>query len=178
MTEPFGPEGAPKADALVTKVPGILLCVSTADCTPILLADATARVVGAVHAGWKGALTGVLGSCVDAMEALGARRADIVAAIGPTISQANYEVGPELKDQFVAVDPDFARFFTPSARAEHHMFDLPGLVAHRLSLAGVGAVEDLKLCTYADDERFFSYRRMTHRGEPDYGRHLHAIMLA
>lgn len=173
----FQPGEAPRADAMVTVVPGIALAVSSADCTPILFADPEARVIGAVHAGWRGALQGVLEACVEAMVAAGAERARIRAAIGPTISQPNYEVGTELVEAFLKADPGFARFFAPGARDGKAQFDLPGLVAHRLRSAGVGQVEDLALCTYADETRFFSYRRMTHRGEADYGRHLHAITL-
>lgn len=178
VATPFPPTVAPKADAMVTVVPGVALAVSSADCTPILLAAPEARVIGAVHAGWRGALLGVLEACVEAMVAAGAERGEIRAAIGPTISQPNYEVGAELLDAFVKVDPGFARFFGPGVRDGKAQFDLPGLVAHRLTSAGIREIEDLALCTYADEARFFSYRRMTHRGEADYGRHLHAIALA
>jgi YfiH family protein len=177
VTAPFPPSEAPKADAMVTAVPGILLAVSTADCTPILLADPDARVIGAVHSGWRGTLDGVLEAAVVAMAALGAVPARVRAAIGPTIRQPSYEVGAEVYEAFVTRDPAFARFFRPSRNDGRFMFDLPGVVAARLRGAGVGHVDDLGHDTYADDARFFSYRRMTHRGEADYGRHLHAIVL-
>lgn len=178
VTTPFAHADAPRADALVTATPGIALAVSTADCTPILLADPRARVIGAIHAGWRGALGGVIEATVTAMAALGAAPERLEAAIGPTISQRNYEVGPEVLQAFLSADPAFERFFTPRDQRGHALFDLPGAVAYRLSRTGVGRVRDLGLCTYADEARFFSYRRMTHKGEPDYGRHLHAIVLA
>jgi purine-nucleoside/S-methyl-5'-thioadenosine phosphorylase / adenosine deaminase len=171
-------EAAPRADAVVTKVPGLAVGVTTADCGPVLLADGEARVVGAAHAGWKGALTGVLEATIAAMERLGASRARMVAALGPMIRQPSYEVGPEFVARFAAADPDNARFFDPAPRAGHAMFDLGGYIAARLRRAGVAAVEDLALCTYTDADRFFSYRRATHRAEPDYGRHVNAIVLA
>lgn len=177
VSQPFSPVSAPRADAMVTRVPGIALAVSTADCTPILFAEPEARVIGAVHAGWRGALSGVLEACLAAMDALGAKRERIRAAIGPTIRQPSYEVGPEVVAAFTKVDPSFARFFAPAAREGHAMFDLPGVVAERLIAADIEQIEDLGLDTYAEEARFFSYRRMTHRGEADYGRHLHAIAL-
>lgn len=177
VDRPFAAADAPRADAMVTKVPGLALGVSTADCTPILLADPQARVIGAVHAGWRGALSGVIEACLAAMDATGADRSRVRAAIGPTIRQPSYEVGPEVVEAFTAVDAGFARFFVPAPKPGHAMFDLPGVVAERLVAAGVEQVEDLGFDTYADEARFFSYRRMTHRGEPDYGRHLHAIVL-
>lgn len=170
------PGHGPKADALVTDRPGIALGVGTADCGPILFADATAGVIGAAHAGWRGALAGVADSAIAAMEALGARRARIVAVLGPSISQANYEVGPELVAQFTQADPANARFFAPSSRDGHALFDLPGYTVARLKAAGVTAA-DMGLCTYAEPARFYSYRRATHRGEPDYGRLISAIVL-
>jgi polyphenol oxidase len=174
--EPWTRETRPRADAIVTRVPNLGVGVSTADCGPVLLADAEARVIGAAHAGWRGALAGVIEATVAAMERLGAQRPRIVAAIGPMIRQPNYEVGPELVARFRAADPDNARFFAPSAREGHAMFDLAGYVAARLAAAGIERVEDLALCTYGD-ARFYSYRRATHRGEPDYGRHINAIAL-
>ncbi|BCP54653.1 laccase domain protein [Kaistia sp. 32K] len=168
----------PKADAVVTNRPGIAIGVGTADCGPVLFADGEAGVVGAAHAGWKGAFTGVLEATIAAMEGLGARRDRIVAVLGPTISKSAYEVGPEFRARFVEAEADNAAFFTPSPRADHHQFDLPAFIGMRLRAAGVGSVGDLGLCTYADPERFFSYRRTTHAGEPDYGRLLHAIALA
>jgi YfiH family protein len=175
---PWAMDERPRADAMVTRVPGIGLGIGTADCGPVLFADTDARVIGAAHAGWRGALTGVIEATVAAMEKLGAARGRIVAAAGPMIRQPNYEVGSDLIERFVAADPDNARFFTPGARAGHAQFDLGGYIAARLKAAGVGTIEDLGLCTYADPERFFSYRRSTHRHEPDYGRHINAIALA
>ncbi|MCX5571806.1 peptidoglycan editing factor PgeF [Kaistia nematophila] len=168
----------PKADAVVTSRPGIAIGVGTADCGPVLFADGDARVVGAAHAGWKGAFTGVLEATVAEMEKLGARRERIVAVLGPTISKAAYEVGPEFRARFIDADAANAAFFAPSDRADHHQFDLPAYIGTRLRAAGLGTVGDLALCTYADPKRFFSYRRATHAGEPDYGRLLHAITIA
>lgn len=175
---PWTHEARPRVDAIVTCVPGLAIGVSTADCGPVLLADAQARVIGAAHAGWRGALAGVTDAAIAAMERLGARRERIVAALGPTISQTNYEVGAELVERFRAADARNARFFRPAARAGHALFDLPGYVAARLAAARIGRIEDLAACTYADPARFYSFRRTTHRGEPDYGRHVNAIALA
>ncbi|MFC3076287.1 peptidoglycan editing factor PgeF [Shinella pollutisoli] len=166
----------PAADALVTATPGLVLGVLTADCGPILFCDPEARVVGAAHAGWKGALAGVLENTIAAMERLGARRDRILASLGPSIGRQNYEVGPEFVDRFLAADAGHARFFTPSQKPGHALFDLPGLTTERLGRAGVTA-ENLDICTYPDEERFFSYRRTTHRQEPDYGRQISAIMV-
>ncbi len=175
---PWTPQERPRADALVTNVPGIALGATAADCGPILFADESAGVIGAAHAGWKGAQGGILESTITAMEKLGARYENIVAALGPMISQRNYEVGAEFVASFTALAAANARFFVPSSRADHAMFDLPGFIRARLSAAGITTIDDLALCTYADEARFFSYRRTTHRHEPDYGRHVHAIMLA
>jgi polyphenol oxidase len=166
----------PRADAIVTRTEGLAIGVSTADCGPVLLVDANARVIGAAHAGWKGALTGVLESTIAAMEKLGAARAGIVAAIGPLIRQPSYEVGSEFVARFVEQDAENAAFFIPSIRADHSMFDLPGFIRMRLEKAGVLMIDDLGADTYSD-ERFFSYRRSVHRKERDYGRHIHAIAL-
>jgi len=174
---PWTRETAPRADAIVTKVTGLAIGVSTADCGPVLFADAQAGVIGAAHAGWKGALTGVLEATIAAMEKLGATRARIAAAIGPLIRQPNYEVGPEFVERFKAGDAASEKFFKPSVRENHAMFDLPGYIRSRLERADLKSVEDLGLCTYADPARFFSYRRTTHCGEPDYGRHINAIAL-
>jgi polyphenol oxidase len=152
--------------------------VSTADCGPVLFADPEARVIGAAHAGWRGALTGVTDAAIAAMERLGAARPRIVAGIGPMIRQPNYEVGSDLEARFVAADAANKRFFAPAERDGHFMFDLSGYVAARLAAAGVAVVDDLCACTYADADRFYSYRRMTHRGEADYGRHVNAIVLS
>lgn len=166
----------PKADALVTDKPGIALGVSTADCGPVLFADAQARVIGAAHAGWKGAFTGVLENTVTAMEGLGARRENIVAVLGPSIGPANYEVGPEFVERFSADDPENASYFTPSPNAGHAMFDLNAYTVDRLKRLGLAA-EKLDRCTYAEEDLFYSYRRATHREEADYGRQISAIVL-
>jgi polyphenol oxidase len=167
----------PDADAMVTRRPGIALGVLTADCTPILFADRAGRAVGVAHAGWKGAVGGVLEAALGAFESQGVQAHDLCAAIGPTIGRANYEVGPEFFDTFTAESPDNARFFAASPRSGHHLFDLPGYVRTKLESLGVTEVDDLGLCTYADEARFFSYRRATHRGEPDYGRLISSIVL-
>ena len=174
---PWTRENSPRADAIVTRVPGLAIGVTTADCGPILFADAEANIIGAAHAGWKGAFTGVLEATIAAMEKLGATRARIKAAIGPLIRQPNYEVGTEFADRFTAADAANTHFFKPAARENHAMFDLPGYIKARLERAEIQGVEDLGLCTYAEPARFFSYRRTTHRGEPDYGRHVNAIAL-
>ena len=173
---PWTREATPAADAIVTRETGLAIGVLTADCGPVLFADGEAGVVGAAHAGWKGALGGVLEATIAAMEKLGAKRDRIRTVLGPLIRRENYEVGPEFVARFTAADAANARYFTPSQNAGHAMFDLPSYVAARLARAGV-ALEDLKLCTYADPARFFSYRRTTHRAEPDYGRHVNAIVL-
>jgi hypothetical protein len=166
----------PHADAMVTDRPGLLLGILTADCAPVLFADAEAGVVGAAHAGWRGALSGVTDSTIEAMERLGARRHRICAAIGPCIAQPSYEVDDAFRQRFIEADPQNSRFFAEPAGGKPH-FDLAGYVAQRLLLAGVGTVEALGLDTYADPERFFSYRRATHRGEADYGRQVSLIGL-
>jgi polyphenol oxidase len=166
----------PKADAIVTRTEGLAIAVTTADCGPVLLAEPNARVIGAAHAGWKGALTGVLEATVAAMEKLGAEPNGIVAAIGPMIRQPSYEVGSEFVTRFLDADADNAVFFLPASREGHAMFDLAGFIRNRLEAAGVLMIDDLGLDTYSD-ERFFSYRRSVHRGEKDYGRHVHAIVL-
>lgn len=175
VTEPI--TGAkPKADALVTNIPGQALSILTADCQPVLFADPDAGVIGAAHAGWKGAVLGVLEATVDAMEALGAKRDAIRAVVGPSISQAAYEVGPELRDQFIVGDPDNGRFFA-QGEGDRFMFDLPGYGVHRLHAAGVGFAEWNGHCTYSDPDRFYSYRRTTHAKEADYGRLIAVIKL-
>ena len=177
------PEGAPRleGDAMVTAVPGLGLGILTADCAPVLLADPQANVIGAAHAGWKGALgqdgRGVLEATLDAMEKLGAERARIRAAIGPCISQDNYEVGWDFRDRFLELGLRQRKFFVPSDREGHYRFDLAGYVAHRLTAAGTGSVEPLGICTYPPENGFFSFRRTTHAGEPDYGRQVSAIVL-
>jgi len=177
VAAPWARSDAPQADAMATTAPGIALGVLAADCAPVLLADATARVVGAAHAGWKGAISGVVESVVALMERLGAKRDRIRAAIGPCISQAAYEVGPEFRVRFVETTAANDRYFVSSMRADHWRFDLPRYVAARLSALGLAAVDRLDVCTYADEARYFSFRRTTHKSEPDYGRNLSAIML-
>jgi polyphenol oxidase len=177
ISEHWAPDARPRCDALVTATPGLALSVTGADCGMILFADTRARVIGAAHAGWKGALTGVIEATVAAMERLGAKRADIVAALGPCIAQASYEVGPEFVAAFVKAGENTARYFIPSPRAGHAMFNLNAFIAERAARARVGRFEDLRLDTYADEQRFFSYRRATHREEPDYGRLMSAIVL-
>jgi polyphenol oxidase len=174
---PWSSRARPRADAIVTRTAGLAIGVSTADCGPILFADANARVIGAAHAGWRGALSGVIEATVAAMERLGAARGRIRAALGPMIRQGNYEVGPDFIARFATEDKACADFFRPAAREGHALFDLPGYIAARLDRAGVHAIEDSGLCTYAEPERFFSFRRTTHRAEPDYGRHINAIAL-
>jgi purine-nucleoside/S-methyl-5'-thioadenosine phosphorylase / adenosine deaminase len=175
---PWTREARPRADAIVTRVAGLAVGVSTADCGPLLFADAEAGVVGAAHAGWRGAFSGVVEATVAAMEALGAKRTRMTAALGPTISQPNYEVGPEFVARFLAADAANARFFNASLREGHALFDLTGYIADRVAHTGVANFEDIGLCTFAEPERFFSYRRMTRLGETDYGRHVNAIALA
>ena len=173
--EPF-PGGRPKADAIVTDRPGIAVAASSADCGPVLFADPEARVVGAAHAGWKGAFTGVLENTVAAMERLGARRERITAVLGPSISAANYEVGPEFVERFVSANSGNAGYFSPSKKPGHSMFDLNLYTVDRLRKAGVTAGM-LGRCTYAEEDLFFSYRRSIHLGQPDYGRQVSAIVL-
>jgi polyphenol oxidase len=177
VTKPWPQDQRPKVDGLVCNTKGIAIGVLTADCAPILFADHTAGVVGACHAGWKGALTGVSRATIDAMEKLGANRSTITAVIGPTISKTNYEVGPEFPTPFIANDSANAKFFTPSTKTGHHMFDLPGYLLRKLQQDGIKTAHNLDLCTYADESRFYSYRRATHRGETDYGRLISAIAL-
>ena len=177
VTAPWNIGEGPQADAMATNMPNIALGILAADCAPVLFADAEAKVIGAAHAGWKGAISGVTDSTIAAMETLGARRNRITAAIGPCISQTNYEVGPEFRERFLEADSSFARFFVPSDKADHFRFDLEGFVAQRLDAAGIASVERLSTCTYAAEGDFFSFRRATHRGEKDYGRQVSAIVL-
>ncbi|MCC6000322.1 MAG: peptidoglycan editing factor PgeF [Pararhodobacter sp.] len=165
-----------RADALVTDRPGLVLTVLTADCMPVLLADIDAGVIGAVHAGWRGALDGVLGATLDAMEGLGADRTAITAVIGPCISQRAYEVGPEFLDAFVAEDPEHTRFFANGA-GDRYLFDLPGFGLAQLRAAGIGHAEWTRHCTYGQPDLFYSYRRSVHEGAADYGRLIAAIRL-
>ena len=175
-SRPWDTATRPKADAIVTRTEGLAIGVTAADCGPLLFADPKARVIGAAHAGWKGALTGVVEATVEAMEKLGAERANIVAAIGPLIRQPSYEVGNEFVERFVDADADNSLYFLPAAREGHAMFDLAGFIRRRLENAGVLMIDDTGIDTYSD-ERFFSYRRSVHRKEADYGRHVHAIVL-
>jgi polyphenol oxidase len=167
----------PKVDGLVTDRKGIGLGILTADCGPLLFADDSAGVIGACHAGWKGAVIGVAANTITAMEKLGAKRERIIAVLGPTISKANYEVGPEFPKPFLAQDEANQRYFKSSPKPGHFMFDLPAYLMSRLAHEGLKSVHDLALCTYADAQRFYSYRRTTHQGEPDYGRLISAIAL-
>jgi polyphenol oxidase len=175
-TEPWQGASRPRADAIVTRTEGLAIGITAADCGPLLLVDPDARVIGAAHAGWKGALTGIVESTVAAMEKLGAERANIVTAIGPLIRQPSYEVGTEFVERFMEEDAENTLFFLPAAREGHAMFDLAGFIRARLENAGVLVIDDIGIDTYSD-QRFFSYRRSVHRKEPDYGRHVHAIVL-
>lgn len=177
VTEPWTRENAPQADAMVTTVPGLALGILTADCGPVLFWDEEAGVIGAAHAGWKGALTGVIEATTTAMIAKGADRTRIAATLGPTISQAAYEVGPVFKSRFIEEDQDYAHFFKPSTKPNHAMFDLPGFILKKLQDAQIGNRTWLGHCTYNDPTLYYSYRRTTHLGEADYGRNLSAVML-
>jgi YfiH family protein len=174
---PWPPDKAPRADAIVTRREGLALGVLTADCAPVLLADSTVGVVGAAHAGWRGARDGIVEATVAAMLRLGARAERIVAGVGPCIRQASYEVGPEFHAAFLAEDAANAAFFRPAPRAGHFLFDLVGYVRRRLERRGIASVATLDIDTCADEGRFYSYRRAVKRGERDYGRALSAIAL-
>jgi polyphenol oxidase len=179
VDSPWSADARPHADAIVTRALGLAIGVTTADCGPILLADPVARVIGAAHAGWRGALAGIVDATVSAMESLGAQPERICAVLGPMIRQQNYEVGPDLITRFVAEDAANGRFFAfaSGARDGHALFDLAGYIRSRLLRAGIRQVEDLALCTYGDAAQFFSFRRSTHLSESDYGRHVSAIAL-
>jgi polyphenol oxidase len=177
VERPWPQDERPHADATVTDRPGLLLGVLTADCAPALFADLEAGVVGAAHAGWRGALAGVTDATVEAMEKLGARRERIAAAVGPCIAQPSYEVDEAFRSRFIDEDAGNDRFFVTGPAGKPH-FDLPGYVLHRLKAAGVGRAEALKLDTYADADRFYSYRRSTHRNEPSHGRQISMIGLS
>ena len=176
VTEDWDENDRPHADALVTDRPGVLLGILTADCAPVLFADREAGVIAAAHAGWKGALHGVTDATIARMEELGARREAIAAAVGPCIARASYEVDDAFLTRFTAADPANDRFFTPG-KPGHHQFDLEAYVVHRLAAAGLRRIEALGADTYADPARFFSYRRATHEGAPDYGRQISVIAL-
>lgn len=175
VTDNFGHE-RPKVDGIVTATPGLALGIVTADCGPVLFAEAEAGVIGACHAGWKGALNGVMENTIAAMEKLSAKRNNIIAVLGPCISQANYEVGPDFPAPFLAQDEANKTFFIPSEKTNHHMFDMVGYILRRLEQSNVKA-KATRHCTYALDEQFYSYRRTTHKSEPDYGRQLSAIVM-
>jgi polyphenol oxidase len=177
VDNPWPADARPHADAIVTRTPRLAVGVTTADCGPILFADPVAGVIGAAHAGWRGALAGIVDATVAAMKTLGAQPERIRAALGPMIRQRNYEVGPDLITRFAAEDDANGRFFAPAARKNHALFDLAGYLRSRLSRAGIRQVEDLAYCTYGDAAQFFSFRRSTHLGESDYGRHVSAIVL-
>jgi len=178
VDKPFPPGQVPRADALVTRTPGLVIGALAADCTPVLFADPQARVIAAAHAGWRGALAGVLESTIETMVSLGAERRRIRAAIGPCINQSAYEVGPEFEAEFLNASPENTRFFVRPEPHARSRFDLPGYVEHRLLQAGLDVVERRSLCTYENESLFFSYRRATHRKEPDdYGRQISAIVL-
>jgi purine-nucleoside/S-methyl-5'-thioadenosine phosphorylase / adenosine deaminase len=176
-TDPWDGNARPKADAIVTRRPGMAIAILTADCAPVLMADTTVGIIGAAHAGWKGAIGRVLESTIDEMERLGGHRRHIVAAVGPAIGQAAYEVGQEFYDRFLTSEPGNARFFLASDRPLHYRFDLQAYCAYRLEALGLQRVEIIRACTYTQEQRFFSYRRATHRGETDYGRQISAVML-
>lgn len=177
VTAPFPDDERPHADAMVTDRPGLALGILTADCAPVLLADAEAGVIGTAHAGWKGALAGVVEECIAAMEKLGADRARIAAAIGPCIARKSYEVDDAFLRRFLEADSENERFFAPG-RSGHHGFDLEGFVLSRLARSGIARVEAIGQDTYSQPDRFFSYRRSTHRGEATYGRQMSLIALS
>lgn len=175
---PFPPGNPPRADALVTQTPGLAIGILTADCGPVLFADPQARVVAAAHAGWRGAIQGILEATIVAMESLGARRSRIHAALGPCICQPNYEVGKEFQDRFIAHNSSYARFFRTPRNATRPRFDLPGFILSDLATRGLASIASEAHCTYANESKFFSYRRSTHRSETDYGREISAIIVA
>jgi YfiH family protein len=177
IDRPFPAGSRPRADALVTRTPGLVIGALAADCAPVLFLDPEARIIAAAHAGWRGALGGILESTIDAMVALGASRATIRAAVGPCINQPAYEVGPEFEAGFLRQDPASEPFFARTGGGGRPRFDLPGYVAARLGRAGVGCVERCSPCTYENESLFYSYRRSQHRKEPDYGRQISAIVL-
>jgi polyphenol oxidase len=177
VAKPYPRDAVPSADAVVTHTPGLVIGALAADCNPVLFADPVAKVVAAAHAGWRGALGGILEATVTAMENLGAERTRIVAAVGPCIHQASYEVGAEFEAEFLKVSADYEVYFHRSSPTSRPHFDLPGFVMMRLGRAGVGTTERVSLCTYENESKFFSFRRTTHRKEPDYGRQISAIMV-
>lgn len=178
VTGPQDPANLPKADAVVTVTPGVVVGTLTADCCPVLFADPQARIVAAAHAGWRGAVGGILEATVATMEQAGARRERILAAIGPCIGPRAYEVGPEFEAELLALSLDNARFFSKPSTQARSRFDLPGYVMARLGGLGLLSAESVTACTYENESRFFSYRRSCHRKEPDYGRQISAILVA
>lgn len=177
VTDPWDMAEAPKADGMVTNQANIGLGILTADCAPVLFADPSANIIGAAHAGWRGALSGVTDNIIAAMEKLGAKRSAIIAVIGPTISRTAYEVGPEFIQTFLSQDKGHQQFFTPSTRDQHFMFDLPEYLLQRLQRAHIAAASWVDICTYKQENRFFSYRRCTHNQETDYGRQISVITM-
>ncbi|MDA7946968.1 MAG: peptidoglycan editing factor PgeF [Hyphomicrobiaceae bacterium] len=177
-TQPWQSKNAPRADAVVTAKPGLTIAVSTADCVPVLFSEPDAKIVGAAHAGWRGALAGILEATIESMEALGADRSRILAAIGPAISQVSYEVGEEFEATFLKADNANSRFFARRDENARPYFNLTGYVEARLRSAGAGDIENLNICTYREEDRFFSYRRSCHREEVDYGRQISAILIS
>jgi YfiH family protein len=178
VSGPVARSALPRADAIISATPGLVIGVLTADCAPVLLADPDARVVATVHAGWRGAVAGIIDSAISEMERLGARRERVSAAVGPCINQTAYEVGPEFEAQFLSRDPASSRFFGRRDQGSRPHFDLPGFVVQRLRVAGIGHVLGISTCTYENESLFFSYRRKTQRHEPDYGRQISAIVVA
>lgn len=178
ISQPLDRENLPKADALVSSTPGVVIGVLTADCCPVLFADAEAGIVAAAHAGWRGAVGGILEATVDEMVRQGARKSAIRAAPGPCINQPSYEVGPDFRAAIIAADADSAAFLGQPEGADKELFDLPGYVGHRLSKLAVGGICSAAVCTYENESEFFSFRRTTHRQEPDYGRQISAIVVA
>jgi len=178
LTDPVTADNRPKADAVVTRTPGLAIGVLTADCTPVLFADPEARVIGAAHAGWRGALAGVLEAAITEMQRQGAQRDRICAAVGPAINQESYEVGPEFEAALIESCADNTRFFVRSKAPARARFDLPGYVESRLKAAGIAQIERQSPCTYANESIFYSFRRSQHRGEADYGRQISAIVVA
>ena len=180
VTDPWLPAERPQADAMVTNTPGLAIGVLTADCAPVLFADETRGVIAAAHAGWQGALSGVVEQTITAMCALGAERGSIIAVVGPCIGQHNYQVGPEFRDTFLSANRRYESLFAPSpdeTRPDHWQFDLRGFVEGRLHESGLHAVSSIAMCSYANPDKFFSYRRATHHGEADYGRNISAIAM-
>ena len=176
-TQPWTPEKAPKADAIVTQTTGLAIGILTADCAPVIFADIKAGIIAVAHAGWRGAIGGILEATIEAMVCEGARRNDIKAALGPCLHQPSYEVGPEFRANFNAANPDYSRYFSKNGDNQRPFFDLPGFVMHRLKHAGLTTIANLDLCTYENESLFFSYRRNTHQNCSDYGRQISAIVL-